>query len=116
MLLEGKGIQMTTDTYVKGMVPNVGTVDFWVYLEETGKRVFVPLDNVPTKYTGEHGQLNSLGLSIVTFVSPKELRYTWDHIERFENDPCGCKLCKKIQRVVRERWERVQRGRQRRVG
>jgi hypothetical protein len=31
------------------------------------------------------------------------MRYTRDYIERFENDPCGCALCKRIQGVVKSR-------------
>jgi hypothetical protein len=29
---------------------------------------------------------------------------TWDYIDRFKNDPCKCSLCRKIQRVVIERY------------
>jgi len=29
--------------------------------------------------------------------------YTWDKIRRFKNDPCGCVLCKKIQKAVKSR-------------
>jgi hypothetical protein len=29
--------------------------------------------------------------------------YTWDEVDRFENDPCGCQLCKRIQEAVRKR-------------
>lgn len=29
--------------------------------------------------------------------------YTWDHSGRFDDDPCGCPLCKRIQKVVNSR-------------
>jgi len=31
------------------------------------------------------------------------MTYTWDQIDRFKNDPCGCKLCQRLQEVVRNR-------------
>lgn len=33
----------------------------------------------------------------------EEPRYTWDKSHRFDNDPCGCRMCRKIQEVVTRR-------------
>jgi len=31
------------------------------------------------------------------------MNYTWDNKKRFDNDPCGCALCKRIQARVKSR-------------